>query len=512
MMHDETQTLQARQGWGMASVALCDVRNPTSTEDVQAVMDEARASGRTVLPWGNGRSYGDAALNESDLLLDTSRMNRITEWDPESGVVTLQPGVQLEQLWKHVLGDGWWPPVVSGTMFSTLGGLLAANAHGKNNAEHGPIGEHVLAFTLVTATGAVHDVTPDSDDDLFHAAIGGMGWLGVFTSITLQLKRVYSGQLEVLPFCEDDLRGMFAGFERCAAEHWDYVVGWIDGFPAGRSFGRGQIHAARYLTAHEDPYGQSSFALDRQELPPRVFGVIPKSWLWRFVKPFANRWGMRLINWVRYTWMSVGDGSTRHREEHARFNFLLDYVPRWEWIYKPGGLIQYQFFLPAECAETVFRTALQWAQQARLEPWLVVMKRHRDDAFWLSHALDGYSFACDFPVIASRRADLFRLTQRFNQLVVDNGGRFYFAKDSVVDPASASRAWPTETLDRFFALKGTLDPDNTLQSNLLRRVFPDRLVASSTEDAPEAEDAPEPGDILVVEEPLASEPPVQQPG
>lgn len=482
--------VEAREGWGMASRAVEYVRYPRSADDVLAAFDEARERGMTVLPWGNGRSYGDCALNESNLLLDTSRMAQIVEWDASTGIVTVQPGVTLEKLWKHCLRDGWWPPVVSGTMFSTLGGLAAANAHGKNNFKHGPIGDHILGFTLVTPSGEVREVTLESDEELFSAAIGGMGWLGVFTSITLQMKRVHSGCLDVLPTCEADLRSMFASFKRFEQEDWDYVVGWIDAFPKGGRLGRGQIHAANYLKEHEDPNGQASFALDKQELPPRFFGVVPKSLLWRFAKPFANRLGMRLVNWGRYTWMLIRGNEHRHRQEHARFNFLLDYVPRWKFIYKPTGLIQYQFFLPKDRAEEVFREALTMAQRDKLEPWLVVMKRHRDDRFWLSHAVDGYSFACDFAVRPGRRGDLFRLTQRFNQMVTQAGGRFYWVKDSVVDADSARRAWPAETLDRFFALKRKLDPQALLQSNLLRRVFPDRL----DPELP-SEDVPNPLDI-----------------
>jgi decaprenylphospho-beta-D-ribofuranose 2-oxidase len=230
MAVDAPETTERREGWGMASQALCEVRYPGSEEDIRAALEHARASGLTVLPWGNGRSYGDAALNESNVLLDTSRMTQIVDWDPESGVVTCQPGVTLEKLWKHILRDGWWPPVVSGTMLSTLGGLVAANAHGKNNVMHGPIGDHVVGFTLVTGAGETRQVTAESDPDLFHAAIGGMGWLGVFTSVTLQMKRVYSGQLEVLPLCEPNLQGMFDAFARCESAG-------LTGFPRAQRWG-----------------------------------------------------------------------------------------------------------------------------------------------------------------------------------------------------------------------------------------------------------------------------------
>src|SRR5438552_2206842 len=80
------------------------------------------------------------------------------------------PGVTVQMLWEHCLEDGWWPPVVSGTMFPTVGGALAMNIHGKNNFRVGPLGDHVLDFDLLTPAGDVVTCSRDDNADLFHAA------------------------------------------------------------------------------------------------------------------------------------------------------------------------------------------------------------------------------------------------------------------------------------------------------------------------------------------------------
>jgi FAD/FMN-containing dehydrogenase len=356
-------------------------------------------------------------------------------------------------------------------MFTTLGGCAAANVHGKNNWKHGPIGEHILGFNLVTPAGSEMEVTADSDPDLFHAAIGGFGWLGTFSSLTLQMKRVHSGRVEVHPFACTDLDDMFATFEHCIADGLDYVVGWIDGFAGGSRLGRGQVHAARHLQPGEDPEGNATLSLDAQGLPPRILGLIPRAWVWRMMRPFANRWGVAFINLCRYLAKTLPSARRPELQSHARFNFLLDYVPDWKRIYEPGGLIQYQFFLPRDRAKDVFREALDLSRREKLEPWLVVMKRHRPDPFWLTHALDGYSLACDYPVTDRNRGRLLDLTAAFSRMVVGAGGRFYFAKDSVLDGDSVRASLGDEVLQRFFVLKKRHDPEGLISSNLFRRVF-----------------------------------------
>ncbi|MCS6776768.1 MAG: FAD-binding oxidoreductase, partial [Chthonomonadaceae bacterium] len=401
--------LEPVEAWGMNRRVMSYVFRPSTIAGIRAVFDIARQHGLTVGLRGGGRSYGDAALNAEQICLDLTRMNRILEWDPETGVICVEPGVTLRQLWQYVIGDGWWPPVVSGTMFVTMGGAAGMNFHGKNNWKMGPIGEHVREFDLLLPSGTVLTCSPDQNADLFYAAIGGLGMLGCFTRLTLQMKRVYSGYLEVRAFAGRNLTEILQAFEDRLSSA-DYLVAWIDCFARGTHLGRGQIHEARYLQEDEDPAPAQSLRVECQELPDTLFGLIPKSVMWRLMKPFVHNPGMRLINGAKYL---AGATLGHHRtywQSHAGFAFLLDYVPDWKWVYKPGGLIQFQSFVPAERAEQCFATQLALCQQRGIVPYLGVLKRHRRDRFLLSHAVDGYSLALDFPVTRRNRERLWQLT------------------------------------------------------------------------------------------------------
>jgi len=299
------------------------VFKPTTAEEISKAFELANKTGLTITARGAGRSYNDAALNGGGIVLDMSTMNHIVKWDPQTGRVTVEPGVTLEKLWQRVEPDGWWPPVVSGTMYTTLGGCLSANIHGKNNFKEGPIGEHVIEFTAVLPTGAEVVCSPQKNADLFYAMISGLGMLGIFTSITLEMKRIYSGLLEV------DARPSYNLHEHLTdlldlAPNYDYVVGWLDATAGGRGLGRGQIHAARYLNEGEDPNPQKTMQLKSQVLPALIFGVFPKSILHYFMSPFVNNLGTWAVNTGKYI-----ASLPRHtfRESHAAFHFLLDYIP-----------------------------------------------------------------------------------------------------------------------------------------------------------------------------------------
>lgn len=445
---------------------------PVRPAEIADLFVRAQRAGLSVALRGAGRSYGDAALNAGQVVLDLQRLNRILEWDPDTGLICVEPGVTFQQLWQYTLEDGWWPPVVPGTMSPTLGGALAMNIHGKNNWHAGTLGEHVRSFTALLPTGASVTCAPDQNPDLFYSLIGGAGLLGVFTSITLQLKRLYSGDVRVRAWATPDLRTMLNDLDWFKADH-DYIVGWVDGaHPAGR----GQIHAADYLAAGEDPHPARTLALDYQTLPDTFFGVLPKSMLWRFMQFLMNNPGVALTNAAKYLLSATLENRAQYRQSLAAFNFLLDYVPNWERAYGAGGLIQHQTFLPLATAADAYSEMLRLAQRRGLPPYLGVTKRHRPDKFLLTHAVDGYSFALDFKVTGGRgragnRPALQALADELNAIALAAGGRFYFAKDSTLTPDVAARYLGEATLRRFQALKQRCDPAEVLQSNLYRRIL-----------------------------------------
>ncbi len=470
------ERLERLEGWGMASAAMSYVYRPSTADGICAAFEAARRAGRPAGLRGAGCSYGDASLNAEGVTLDLTRMTRVLAWDPSAGRITVEPGVTLQQLWQYVIEDGWWPPVVTGTMKITLGGGAAMNVHGKNNWKVGPLGDHIQEFEILLPSGEMKVCSRTQNADLFYAAISGFGMFGVFTKITLQLKRIYSGLLNVEPIAHRNFDELFATFEE-RLPLADYLVGWIDCFASGSGLGRGQVHQANYLAPGEDPQPAQTLRVSQQELPDTLFGVFPKSVMWRLMKPFLNDPGMRLINTGRFLAISkLGDRKTHH-QSHAGFAFLLDYVPNWKAAYKPGGLIQYQSFVPKDRAKDVFSQQIEMAQAYGVVPYLGVFKRHRPDDFLMTHSVDGYSFALDFAVTPQNQGKLLSLTAEMDRIVLDAGGRYYFAKDSALHRASIQDAMGPERVQKFFALKAQCDPETLLQTNLYRRLFaPEKAV------------------------------------
>ncbi len=460
--------LRRVENFGHSISAPAYVFRPTHAEQIAELLTFAQERGLRVGLRGAGRSYGDAHLAAGNIVLDLSRMNRILDWNPDSGEITVEPGVTIERLWQYVLEDGWWPAVVPGTMKPTIGGVLAANVHGKNNWREGVIGDHVTRLKALLPNGAEIALTPE--DDLFPALVSSMGTLGVFTQITLRMRRVHSGDLLVRAWAVPNLKQMLADLD-AAKDEWEYVVAWLDGTARGKSLGRGQIHTARYLTPDEDPHPARTLRVEYQTLPDNFFGLFPKSIFWKFMRPFMHKPGLWLIDGAKYLGATTIGNNKTFRQSHAAFNFLLDYIPHWELAYGRGGLVQYQCFIPLENAEAAFTEILETTHRFGMPTYLGVVKRHRPDRYLLSHAVNGYSLAMDFKVTRRNRERIQKMALALDRIVLEAKGRFYLAKDATLTAEHWGASLGEETLRRYFALKEQLDPNEVLQTDQYRRLF-----------------------------------------
>jgi FAD/FMN-containing dehydrogenase len=464
------------EGYGMRQRARCRVARPASAVEVADLFAEAAAGGESVGLRGGGCSYGDAALNGGHLVLDTARLNRILSWDPATGEMTAEPGVTIAEVWRHTLADGWWPPVVPGTMAVTLGGAAAGNIHGKNQWRDGSFGDHIIRCTMVLPSGQHVTCSREERPELFHAAIGGMGLLGCFTSITLRMRRIYSGLVHVQQTSHRSLAHLLAAVDE-GTQTATHLVAWMDMAARGRSLGRGLLKSMRELAPGEDPHPERS--LDPAVQPPsgRIAGVVPVTWVPTLGRPMATPLGIRLVNRAQWMRGNLPGAAHDHLERYVPANFMLNFIPNFKRIYLPGGLIQHQSFVPRAAAERTFRAILERSQAAGLAPSLAVLKKHRPGTFLLNYLSDGYSLALDYAVPRGSERATLALMRELNALVAASGGSFFLPKDSTLTPEDFGRAYAADALARLGDLKRTYDPGELLQTDLYRRVMRPALAA-----------------------------------
>ncbi len=399
------------------------------------------------LPRGAGCSYGDAALlDQGNLLLmdhplDDEAISEI------AGSVIVSGSLTLRQLLSSLAAEGLTLPVVPGVLDATVGGVIAADAHGKNHLNRGSFRDVTGSLQILLPDGELVDCDHQNHRDLFEGTIGGMGLTGM----------VLSARLQVIPFAGPRAlvevtrtRDLEASLEQLQiqAQRQEHVAVWIDPTPSGAAFGRGIVAAG--TTESDQGDGKTDWRLPRGcPFPPGLGRLL-------------NRRTLCWHNQFRYGVTRVGAVPRRWKLEQLLFP--LERWSNWKRIYQPGGFHQHQSLLPPGSSFDAVRDLLEHACSGPLVPTLVVAKCMRRGGGWLSFPDEGITLTIDI------RADggSVDLLRKLDEIVAGHGGKVYLAKDTTLTPQLLERMYPDHS--RFMELRERIDPDRRIESELSRRL------------------------------------------
>jgi FAD/FMN-containing dehydrogenase len=413
-------------GFGLYNFSVSTVHRPRTVEELQETVHDLRRSGKKFVCRGAGRSYGPIATNPGGDVVDFSQLNSRVDLDPATGVIRAQAGALIADLWRAGVPKGFWPAVVPGTMFVSMGGAVSANIHGKNHYKRGSFAEHLESITVLDSGGRLDRIS--KEDPRLHDFVAAYGEGGPIVEIELKLKKIETGYFDVEGFTLPNLKETLEAFE-AGKETWEYQVAWIDCYASGSNLGRSAVHLANHTPPGETPAGKG-LDLDTQEMPGKIAGIVPKGLLAEVLGFFTFDMGMHAVNVGKF-WSGRLLGHTKYRQPLVHFNFLLDSIPDWRRAYRPLGFIQYQIFVPKEPALRVLSEAILLQHRFGAISYLGVLKRHRADRFRNAYTPEGYSLALDFPVTRQNGSALIHLCRTLDSLVAEAGGKVYRAKDCV---------------------------------------------------------------------------------
>lgn len=158
----------------------------------QAVVEAARQN-RAISIAGKRHAMGGQQFGRETILLDTTPLNRVLDFDEEQGIVEVEAGIQWPALINYLIeaqqgrAHQWAiAQKQTGADNLTLGGTLAANGHGRGLRMR-PIIADIESFKLVDAYGQLVTCSRRQNRELFRLAIGGYGLFGVVYSLKLRL-------------------------------------------------------------------------------------------------------------------------------------------------------------------------------------------------------------------------------------------------------------------------------------------------------------------------------------
>lgn len=441
--------MQQITGWGRYPIIATELLTPTNRKEVVETMRAAEG----VVARGNGRAYGDAAIGTTSTL-SMRGLDRMIRFDPEAGQLSVEAGVLLADVIAAFLPRSFFPYVVPGTRYVTIGGAIASDVHGKNHHRERGFGDYVVDLTLLTGAGDIMRASPEENAELFWATIGGMGLTGTILEATIRLRRVETGWIRRTTVVACDLAMAMAVLD--AGDSSTYSIAWIDCVVKGVQLGRSLVFLGEHATRRElqgrsaenpfpslgDP--KLSMPIDLPSLALNPLSVAAFNEL--YFRAVARKAGAPFLSAV------------------VPYFFPLDGIANWNRIYGRRGFVQHQSVLPPATAAATLNEMLDRISRRGQAPLLAVLKKLGGSSGVLSFPFEGYTLALDFPFTLG----LLEFLDDLDRIVVNAGGRLYLAKDARQKPQTFEAGYPNA--DRFRELRRSLDSEGRIRSHLSHRL------------------------------------------
>jgi L-gulonolactone oxidase len=179
---------------------------PATEEELSDLIERSGS----VRVFGSGHSF-NAGVVSGDVLVSLDNYSGLIDKDREAKRITVKGGTRVRDVVELLLEEGWAFRALPSHDAQSIAGILSTDVHGTGR-DWGFVSESVTRLKLVDGRGETRECGPG--DDLFRAAIGGVGAVGVISEVTVQGVERFTVEQRVrtmdLSFVEDNIDTLLA--------------------------------------------------------------------------------------------------------------------------------------------------------------------------------------------------------------------------------------------------------------------------------------------------------------
>jgi FAD/FMN-containing dehydrogenase len=151
----------------------------------EAGIVELARSGKKLRFSGAGHSFNDGVVAD-DTLVSLDKFSGVIPKDLPKNQMAFKGGTRVREVVRLLLKEGLAFKALPSHDAQSIGGILSTDVHGTSGRDWdwGFVSQTVVSLKIVDGQGVIHECGPD--DDLFKAAIGGVGAVGIITEVVVQ--------------------------------------------------------------------------------------------------------------------------------------------------------------------------------------------------------------------------------------------------------------------------------------------------------------------------------------
>jgi len=395
---------------------------------------------------GAGLSYTPASFGNDVIVKEMSCFNRILEFQESERIVIVEAGITLKKLLEWSVTKNLYLSVLPGWPGITIGGCIAANAHGKNPHKDGSFVEHVKWIELYNPSFGYKTVSRTNDPKIFEATCGGLGLTGIITKVALFLKDLPSNSLVIEPrkveSFEESLKIMKSG------SNSDVLYSWHIG-STFFNFGKGIVRIG-------------SFSKDLQS--GKVISSIKKLKSGNKMIPFSfwNNFSSSIINTINRE-----IESKKGKVKKNLFSGLFPFVDRasiFYSLYGMRGFNEYQILVDHNHSNEFISELCKLIKTNKPPLTFLFMKMFRGEQKYVRFSKNGLSIILNL----KHCKETLDFLNKLDELVISFNVMPYIIKDSRLSKKVVEQCYPQ--YHDFKEILNQIDPKRIFKSELSKRL------------------------------------------
>ncbi|MDQ3180031.1 MAG: FAD-binding protein [Acidobacteriota bacterium] len=390
--------------------------------------------------FGSGHSFNAGVVTDGTLI-SLDKYSGLIWKDLGKKQIAVKGGTRVRDVVKILLENGLAFKALPSHDAQSIAGILSTDVHGTGR-DWGFVSETVVSLKIIDGRGDIHECLPT--DEIFKAAIGGIGAIGIISEVTIQAVDRFNVEqkfeLFELTFVENNLEGLLEKNDHLSL----YLFPFAD---------KCQINTWNRTNKPK------SFLGPLREFIAISFDALVSAWFGNFMAytgllPKLSNWAYGFKRGTNLVMESNKAFNRTIYHLHQELEFTVPFEQTWEMCHRfldlyemmyskemPYGLLEIRF-TPAEHNRTFIG-----AGRNRRSTWIDLICND-------SHGFEKYYAAAE-------------------AVVKETGARPHLGKYcETLDKNHLSRVH-AENFERFLELMHEHDPENKFANNFTNRMFRD---------------------------------------
>ena len=428
---------------------------PKNKKDLIRIIKFAAKKKLKILSLGSSLSWFDTIFNTNNIIINLKYFKKTFKFDKKKGILILSASYKISEIMKSINKYGWTVCSIPGNSEVTIGGCIGNDVHGKDSFKYGNFGENVEELEIIMANSKFVKCSKHKKKEIFQSTLGGLGLLGVVTTIKLKLKRKSENYSTTNYICNNYKELIKEIYNK--KENYDYIYGWLDTYAKKKSLGRGIIFKSKSLNIN------NKLSINNKNFLVKIKNLLQKT---IFSLSIKNNL-MKYLNFLYFKSFLFKKKSYLNSYEEISYPLDTNGIDVKKQI-APKAFLEIQVIIKKKNLLNGLRLFLEKCQKLNLYSIITGIKMHKSNNNLLSFADEGISMNIVQVLNKNNQKSLLSKFKELHKFVINKNHKIYICKDFFLNNSTLLKNYKSSK--NFFLIKKKYDPKDLFCSDFLKRV------------------------------------------